>query len=98
MNASQKKAIATHRRRLGERGLARYEVRGLAQDKDLVRELAKKLSSDDAEAARLRREITKAVAPKATRGGVWRALRSSPAVGAGLDLTREVVPERDVDL
>ena len=62
MNASQKRAITEHRRRLGERGLARYEVRGLPQDKELVRKFAKKLSADDAEAARLRNEVTKAVA------------------------------------
>jgi hypothetical protein len=32
------------------------------------------------------------------RGGIWAALRRSPAVGANLDLTREIVPERDIDL
>jgi hypothetical protein len=98
MNASQKRAITEHRRRLGERGLARYEVRGLVQDKDLVRKLAKKLSADDAVAARFRSEVTKAVAPDSTRGGIWRALRASPLVGADLNFEREVVPPRDVDL
>jgi hypothetical protein len=29
---------------------------------------------------------------------IWDALRRSPAVGADLDLSREVVPERDIDL
>jgi hypothetical protein len=28
----------------------------------------------------------------------WDALRQSPAVGADLDLSREILPERDIDL
>lgn len=103
MNASQKRAVANHRRRLGERGLARYEVRGLEQDKRLVRQLAKRLAANDAEAERLRREITRNVPEEApfqphTGKDIWDALRRSPLVGANLDLSREVVPERDVDL
>ena len=39
--ASQKRAVANHRRRLAERGISRYEVRGLEKDKELVRKLAK---------------------------------------------------------
>jgi hypothetical protein len=35
--ASQKRAVANHRRRLAERGISRYEVRGLEKDKELVR-------------------------------------------------------------
>ena len=38
MQASQKRAITSHRRRLSERGISRYEVRGLPQDKDLLRD------------------------------------------------------------
>jgi hypothetical protein len=98
MNASQKRAITEHRRRLGEQGLVRYEVRGSPKDKELLRTLAKRLAQDDAEAVRLRSEVSKVVAVEPSRGGIWRALRSSPAVGAELDLTREVVLERDVDL
>jgi hypothetical protein len=40
---------------------------------------------------------TQPEAPPPTRGGIWAALRRSPAVGADLDLTRETVPERDID-
>jgi hypothetical protein len=98
MNASQKRAITEYRRRLGEQGLVRYEVRGSPKDKELLRTLAKRLAQDDAEAVRLRSEVSKVVAVEPSRGGIWRALRSAPAVGAELDLTREVVPERDVDL
>jgi hypothetical protein len=100
MNASQKQAIATHRRRLGERGFGRYEVRGLVQDKELVRKFAKRLATNDAEAARLRTEVAQRVRPHPLLSGkdIWDALRRSPAVGADLDLSREVVSERDIDL
>jgi hypothetical protein len=96
---SQRRAVANHRRRLAEHGISRYEVRGLAKDKELVRKLAKRLVADDAEAARLRTEIMKQVSDEPPRrGGIWAALRRSPLVGAELNLEREVVPPRDVDL
>lgn len=99
VQASQKRAVANHRRRLAERGITRYEVRGLAKDKDLVRKLAKRLAADDANAARLRTEMLNQVADEPSRrGGIWAALRRSPLVGADLDLERKVVPPRDVDL
>jgi hypothetical protein len=99
MNASQKRAITEHRRRLGERGLARYEVRGLAQDKELVRKLAKRLAENDTMAARLRADVAREVGERPLSGKeIWAALRRSPAVGAELNLEREVVPPRDVDL
>jgi hypothetical protein len=85
--------------RLAERGISRYEVRGLAKDKELVRKLAKRLSADDADAAQLPAEIIKQVADQPpTRGGIWAALRRSPLVGANLNLERKVVPPRDIDL
>jgi hypothetical protein len=99
VEASQKRAVANYRRRLAERGISRYEVRGLEKDKDLVRKLAQRLAADDANAARLRTEMSKQVADEPPRrGGIWGALRRSPAVGVDLDLTREIVPERDIDL
>jgi hypothetical protein len=99
MNASQNRAVANHRRRLAERGLARYEVRGLEWDKELVRKFAGRLAANDPEAERLRQQVAGSVVKKPLTGKeTWEALRRSPAVGADLDLTREVVPERDVDL
>ena len=97
--ASQRRAVANNRRRLKDRGMARFEVRGLEADKELVRKLAKRLAADDADAQRLRAEMAGRVGSgEPRRGGIWAALRRSPAVGADLDLTREIVPERDVDL
>ena len=99
MNTSQKRAIAKHRRRLGERGLSRYEVRGLAKDKELVRKFAKRLAENNAEAARLRVDVAKELADNPLSGKqIWDALRRSPLVGADLNLEREIVPPRDIDL
>jgi hypothetical protein len=99
MNTSQTRAIAAHRRRLRERGLARYEVRGLEQDKQLVRNLAKRLAENDTEATRLRATLEKQLGEEPLSGRrIWAALRSSPLVGIDLDLERELVPPRDVDL
>ena len=97
--ASQKRAVANHRRRLTDRGIARYEVRGLEKDKELVRRLAKRLAAGGTGAARLRAELSRQVSDEPPRrGGIWAALRRSPLVGANLNLEREVVPPRDVDL
>jgi hypothetical protein len=98
MHESQRRAIAAHRERLAERGLTRYEVRGLERDKDLVRNLARRLAVNDAGAERLRAKVYREIGGKPQRrGSVWEALRRSPAVGADLDLTRSVVTERDSD-
>jgi hypothetical protein len=97
MNASQQRAISNHRRRLAERGMSRYEVRGLTQDKELVRKFAMRLAQHDEHAARLRAEVELKVSGEPRRGGIYRALRRSPAVGADLELAREIVPEREID-
>jgi hypothetical protein len=71
----------------------------LEQDKQLVRRLAQRLAANDAKAEQLRADITKEISTGASRkGGIYAALRRSPAVGADLDLSREVVPEREVEL
>jgi hypothetical protein len=54
-SSSQMRALASYRRRLGERGMARFEVLGLDADRELIRALARRLAENDAEAARLRR-------------------------------------------
>jgi hypothetical protein len=97
--SSQKRALKNYRKRIAERGLARFEVLGLQKDRELIRSLAKRLAENDAEAGRLRANVRQSVtggAPK--KGGIWEALRNSPLVGADLDLTREVVEPRKLDL
>ena len=99
MNSSQKRALETHRRHLAQRGLARYEVRGLSQDKELVRALARRLAAGDAAAVQLRNAVARGVAAKPLSGGeIWAALRNSPIAGIELDIEREVIEGRDVIL
>ena len=97
---SQRRATEAHRRRLAERGLGRFEVRGLEADKDLIRGIARRLAADDAEAGVLRADLARRVSdgepPRV--GGVLAALRRSPLVGADLDLAREDTPGRDAGL
>lgn len=97
---SQRRAIEAHRRRLAERGLGRFEVRGLEADKELIRGIARRLAADDAEAGALRADLTRRVAGgEAPRvGGILAALRRSPLAGADLDLSREETSGRDAGL
>lgn len=99
MGSSQKRAIQKYRSRLGERGLARFEVLGRDSDRDLIRSLAKRLSEDTPAASELRATITEAIAgdPPKT-GGILAALRRSPLVDADLDLSRSRDEGREVDL
>lgn len=99
MSNSQKRAIQNYRSRLGERGLARFEVLGLDGDRALIRSLARRLAEDSPESARIRDVITKTVSgepPK--KGGVYAWLRNSPLVGADIDLERVRGKVREIDL
>lgn len=97
---SQRRAIEAHRRRLAERGLKRFEVRGLEADKELIRGVARRLAAGDAEAGTLRADLARRVTggepPRV--GGILEALRRSPLVAADLDLTREETPGRNAKL
>ncbi|MET4258740.1 hypothetical protein ABIC09_003690 [Bradyrhizobium sp. S3.12.5] len=96
---SQKRAIQQYRSRLGERGLARFEVLGRDADRDLIRSLARRLAEDTAEASELRATVSKSIAGEPPRsGGILAALRRSPLVGADLDLSRPREKGRKVDL
>lgn len=98
-NNAQKRAIRNYRSRLGERGLARFEVLGLNEDRDMIRSLARRLAENGPEAARVRMAISRSTAatPPET-GGILAALRRSPLVGADLDLTRQREEGRGVNL
>jgi hypothetical protein len=98
-NSAQKRAVQNYRERLGRRGLARFEVVGLDSDRELIRQVARKLSENDAEAARLRGELGSSVKGEPVRrGGILAALRRSPLVGEALNIERETGSGRDVDL
>jgi hypothetical protein len=95
----QKRALHNYRKRLTERGMARFEVLGLDADRALIRSLARRLAGEGSDAARLRATVRLGISgeqPK--KGGILHALRRSPLVGADLDLNRPATPGRRVDL
>jgi len=98
-DASQKRALKNYRRRLGERGMARFEVLGLAADRALIRSLAKRLAENDGSRNRIRAAVSRSIAGKGPKkGGILAALRRSPLVGADLKLGRPISHGRKVDL
>ena len=97
--SSQTRALKAYRDRLGARGMARFEVLAPAADRDLIRGLAKRLSDEGPDAARVRATLMRTVVGEPPqKGGILAALRRSPLVGADLDLTRPATPGRIVDL
>jgi hypothetical protein len=99
MGSSQKRAIENYRSRLGERGMARFEVLGRDSDRDLIRSLARRLSEDTPEASDLRATVSRSIADEPPKlGGILAALRRSPMVAADIDLSRPREKGRKVDL
>ncbi len=99
MPASQRRAIQNYRARLDAKGLARFEVLGRAQDRELIRLLARRLAEEGPEAAELRGAVERTVMGEPPqRGGILAALRRSPLVGADLDLARPHLEGRGVEL
>ena len=99
MGNAQQRAIQNYRSRLGERGLARFEVLGLDADRDLIRALARRLADNTPEASALRAVVSSSIIGQAIQpGGVLAALRRSPLVGADLDLSRSREEGREAAL
>jgi len=95
----QIRAIRNYRKRLTQRGMARFEVLGLAADRELIRALARRLAEDNSGAMEVRAVVHRTVAAKPSpKGNIIAALRRSPLVGAGLNLARRQVKRRKVDL
>lgn len=98
-NPSQNRAIKNYRKRLQDRGLARFEVLGLAADRELIRSVAKRLADDGPDSAQIREELRRTMAEDMpSKGRILEALRRSPLVGAELNLERAVTKDRKVDL
>jgi len=98
-DTSQDRALKNYRKRLRERGLARFEVLGLSTDRMLIRSLAKRLAENGPAAKRLRATVNQTLSGESPKkGGVLAALRRSPLVGADLDVTRIVTRGRKTDL
>jgi hypothetical protein len=97
--SAQKRAIENYRSRLAGRGIVRFELQAFDADRDLIRMLARKLIEKGPEAARIRRTVKKALSgADPAPGGILKALRRSPLVGADLDLTRPHEEGRKVEL
>ncbi len=96
---AQKRAVARYRQKITKQGLARFEVIAPARDKDLIRDLARRLAAEGPEAAQLRETLAPAPPPGESSGGrLWDMLRNSPLVGADLDFSRPVVRPRPLKL
>lgn len=78
--------------------MTRFEVRGLERDRELIRDVAKRLAVGDDSAQRLRAELSKATPEDQERGGFVRWIRASPLVGSGIKLRRDKVRLRKIDL
>ena len=95
----QKRALKKYRKRLTQRGLARFEVLGLDADRELVRSFAKRLADNGPDSALLRATVCRTIAGEPpNRGGILRALRRSPLVGADLEIKRPATVGRRIDL
>ena len=95
----QTRALANYRKRLSQRGMARFEVLGLSTDRELIRRLARQLAEDNPEAKEIRASVHRCIqAQPLNKGGILAALRRSPLVGADLNLERPRIDGRKVDL
>ncbi len=95
----QKRALSRYRKRLSQRGMARFEVLGLDADRELIRSLARRLAGDDPDSARIRATVRHTISgEQSKKGGILNALRRSPLVGADLDLNRPPTSGRRVEL
>jgi len=95
----QTRALASYRKLLTQRGMARFEVMGLDTDRELIRSLARRLADNTPEAEDIRASMQRKIAAEPVKkGGILAALRRSPLVGVDLNLVRPRVDVRKVDL
>lgn len=99
-NSSQKRATKNYRKRLQQRGIARFDVLGRDQDRGLIRSLAKRLAQDDPHANRIRSEVTRALSEESQpkKGGLLSVLRLPAVEGLELKIERSFDPGRKIDL
>lgn len=99
MGSLRKRALQNDRTRLGERGLAVFDVLGREADRELIRALAGRFAEEGPEASRLRAAVSQSIAEEPPKtGGILAALRRSPLVGAELDLQRPREDGRYVEI
>lgn len=79
--------------------MARFEVIGRDDDRELIRSLAKRLAEGGADADRLRSTVRQSMSGEPpAKGGILKALLASPLIGSELDLTRPREEGRKVDI
>jgi hypothetical protein len=91
-----RRAVRKHRRNLKKRGILRVEVQASPADAGLLRSAARVLSSNSADAARLRRLLREALGPEFEALDLKELIESAPL--EGIDLTRRKDLPRDVEL
>jgi hypothetical protein len=95
----QKRALKNYRKRLNQRGMARFEVLGLDADRALIRSLARRLADDGPDSGQFRAAVRRTISGNPPKtGGILNALRRSPLVGADLEIKRPGTPGRRIDL
>lgn len=96
-STAQVRALKNYRKRLSRRGMARFEVLGLAADRELVRAVARRLAENSPEAEEIRATLQRSTSSELEkRGGVLAALRSWPL--SDLNLTRPNTEGRKIEL
>ncbi len=97
--SAQYRAVVKNRRTMRGRGLARYEVRGPAKDRELVRAVAKILAGGDEAAKALRALLELETAPPPMTGKqIVEWLRASPLADFDWYTKRSFDPGRKIDL
>src|ERR1700733_6539768 len=85
----QKRALKNYRKRLNQRGVARFEVLGLDADRTLIRSLARRLADNGPDSGQIRAAVGRTISGEPPKtGGILNALRRSPLVGADLEIER----------
>ncbi len=67
----QKRALKRYRKRLNERGMARFEVLGLEADRELIRSLARQLAGEGADSARIRAAVRRTISGEQGKRAVF---------------------------
>jgi hypothetical protein len=97
-SSAQTRAVRTYRRRLADKGLVRFEIVAREDDRELIRKLARTLCEETATAESLRESVSRTLGGSEGKGGILAALRRSPLVASDLNLSRERLAGREVDL
>lgn len=96
---AQRKAVTTMRGRRRRSGIVRFEVSAPEEDKALLRQVAKRLSSGGADRDAVRQGLRAALRTFSLDepGSVLRALRKGPLFDDDMEFPRERIVLRDID-